>query len=219
MKLLVRFGKSDRLRFISHLDMQRTFQFALSRSGLPVAYTQGFTPHPIMAFGSALAMGWTSEYELFEVRMDRDVTEEEGLAAFRRALPPDIQVYSVRACDNSRPSSMASAVWADYRIRLSDTACLEKLESVLASEHVYAVRKSKSGEKEIDIRPLIAFAFEKDGELRARLSAVQADMLKPELLVSVLAREAGTQTPDIRVHRVCLLGIDRKGQPRPLMEL
>ena len=217
MKLVIRFGKSDRLRFISHLDMQRTFQFALARSDLPIAYTQGFTPHPIMAFGSALAMGWTSEYEIFEARMAQDVTARQGLEAFSRALPPDIPVYEAITAENSRPSAMASAVWADYRVRLEDGACLAALGALLARKSVPAVRKSKSGEKEIDIRPLIASALADGNELTARLSAVQGDMLKPELLVRALSDMAGVPAPACRVHRTCLLGIGKEGAAVPLM--
>ena len=63
MRTLLRFGKNTRLRFVSHLDLQRFFQRALNRTGLPVAFSQGFNPHPLMSFASALAVGWTSEYE------------------------------------------------------------------------------------------------------------------------------------------------------------
>ena len=58
MRAMIRFGKQPRLRFISHLDLPRFFQRALNRTGLPIAWTQGFNPHPIMSFGSALALGW-----------------------------------------------------------------------------------------------------------------------------------------------------------------
>ena len=71
MRALICFGKRARLRFISHLDLQRFMQRALRRTDLPVAYSQGFNPHPQMAFASALAMGWVSEYEILDVKMAR----------------------------------------------------------------------------------------------------------------------------------------------------
>ena len=78
MRMIVRFGKRARLRFISHLDLQRFFQRALNRTGLPIAFSNGFNPHPVMAFGSALALGWTSEYEVIDVKLAEDV---DALAA------------------------------------------------------------------------------------------------------------------------------------------
>ena len=69
------FYKKGALQYISHLDLQRTFQRILSRAELPLWYTQGFNPHPIMAFGSALALGWTSEYELLDVARHSETME------------------------------------------------------------------------------------------------------------------------------------------------
>ena len=57
MRTLLRFGKNSRLRFVSHLDLQRFFQRALNRTGLPIAFSQGFNPHAVMSFASALAVG------------------------------------------------------------------------------------------------------------------------------------------------------------------
>ena len=56
MRMLFEFGKGGRLRYISHLDLQRFMQRALRRTDLPVSYSQGFSPHPQMAFASALAV-------------------------------------------------------------------------------------------------------------------------------------------------------------------
>ena len=69
MRAMIRFGKQPRLRFISHLDLQRFFQRAVNRTGLPIAWSQGFNPHPVMSFGSALALGWTSEYEIIDIKL------------------------------------------------------------------------------------------------------------------------------------------------------
>ncbi len=56
MRIIYEFGKKGRLRFISHLDLQRFMMRALRRTDLPVAYSHGFNPHPQMSFASALAM-------------------------------------------------------------------------------------------------------------------------------------------------------------------
>ena len=51
------------------------------------------------------------------------------------------------------------------------------------------------------------------------LSAVVAALLKADLLVRTLAEMAGVDAPEMRVHRVSLLGKDAAGELRPLMEL
>ena len=56
MRLLMRFLKGPEVRYISHLDMQRLFQRALRRAGLPVGYSQGFHPHMLLSFASAMPL-------------------------------------------------------------------------------------------------------------------------------------------------------------------
>ena len=222
MRAMIRFGKQPRLRFISHLDLQRFFQRALNRTGLPVAYTQGFNPHAIMSFGSALALGWTSEYEILDVKLSVPMGRKRTEEAMRQALPEDLPVLEVRMVDDRHPAPMAMVRASDYEIALSGEnagAVLDAVDTFLASEQVMAVRKTKSGEKEIDIRPL-AISLERAGDvLLARLKLTETDTLKPDLLVNSLAKLAGVEPPEARIHRKCLLGEDESGALRPLMEL
>ena len=222
MRAMIRFGKQPRMRFISHLDLQRFFQRALNRTGLPVAYTQGFNPHAIMSFGSALALGWTSEYEILDVKLSVPMGRKRTEESMRQALPEDLPVLEVRMVDDRHPAPMAMVRASDYEIALSGEnagAVLDAVDAFLASEQVMAVRKTKSGEKEIDIRPL-AITLERAGDvLLARLKLTETDTLKPDLLVSSLAKLAGVEPPEARIHRKCLLGEDESGALRPLMEL
>ena len=222
MRMLVRFGKNARLRFISHLDLQRFLHMALGRTGLPVRYSEGFNPHPQMAFGSALALYWTSEYEVLDVRLSAPMGRRRCEDAVRSALPADLPVYEVRLIDDAQPAAMAQVVASDYEITLSGAGAAETLAAVpefLMREHIPAIRKTKSGEREIDVRPL-ALALSTEGNvLRARLMLTEKDTLKPDLLVETLAKIAGAAVPDMRVHRTCLLGRDGEGALRPLMEL
>ena len=222
MKAIIQFGKQGRLRFISHLDLQRFMQRALRRTGLPVAYSQGFNPHALLSFASALGMGVSSEAELLEVRFAEPVAEQTILEAMRAALPPEMPVYRVRAVDDRFPSLMATVYCADYRMTLTGEgakAIADAVPGYLEKAEVMAVRKTKSGEKEIDIRPL-AISLERAGNvLLARLKLTETDTLKPDLLVSSLAKLAGVEPPEARIHRKCLLGEDESGALRPLMEL
>ena len=223
MRMLVRFGKKSRLRFISHLDLQRFLHMALNRTGLPVLYSQGFNPHPLMAFGSALALGWTSEYEIIDVRLAAPMGRGKCEAGMRRALPEDLPVLEVKLVDDRYPSVMAQVVASDYRITLggdSAQAVIDQIPAFLDSAQIMAVKKTKSGEKEINIRPLALRLEAAEGNtLHARLMLTEKDALKADLLVRTLAEMAGVDAPEMRVHRVSLLGKDAAGELRPLMEL
>lgn len=222
MRAMIRFGKQPRLRFISHLDLQRFFQRALNRTGLPIAWTQGFNPHPILSFGSALALGWTSEYEILDVKLSAPMGRRRTEDAMRAALPVDLPVLEVRMVDDRHPAPMAMVRASDYEITLSGetaAATLAAAEEFLRRESVMAVRKTKSGEREVDIRPM-ALLLEREGDvLSARLMLTEKDTLKPDLLVRALAEIAGVEVPEMRIHRRCLLGEDESGALKPLMEL
>ena len=222
MRMLVRFGKNPRLRFISHLDLQRFLHMALNRTGLPIQYSQGFNPHPLMAFGSALALGWTSEYELLDVRLSAPMGRKRCEEAMRYALPEDLPVLEVKLLEDRAPSVMSRVVASDYHVKLiGDTAAavIGAIEGFRTAEEVLAVKKTKSGEKEINIRPLaLEIAPAEDG-FDARLMLTEKDALKPDLLVRTLAQRAGVEAPEMRIHRVNLLGKNDAGELVPLMEL
>ena len=222
MRMLVRFGKNARLRFISHLDLQRFLHMALNRTGLPIQYSQGFNPHPVMAFGSALALGWTSEYEILDVKLSAPMGRRRCEEAMRFALPDDLPVLEVKLVDDRRPSIMSQVHASDYIVRMDGEnadAVLTAIDGFLAEEHVTAMKKSKSGEKEIDIRPLVLSLTPCESGFAARLMLTEKDALKPDLLVRTLAQRAGVEAPEMRIHRVNLLGKNDAGELVPLMEL
>ena len=222
MRAMIRFGKEPRLRFISHLDLQRFFQRALNRTGLPIAYTQGFNPHPVMSFGSALALGWTSEYEIIDIKLSAPMGRKRTEDAIRAALPEDLPVLEVRMVDDRHPAPMALVKMADYRVTLEGEtagAVLSQIPAFMERENVPAIKKTKSGEKEINARPMVISLEPFEGGFNARLMLTERESIKPDLLISLLADMAGVEAPEARVHRLLLLGEDGEGNLKPLMEL
>ena len=222
MRALIRFGKQPRLRFISHLDLQRFFQRAVNRTGLPIAYSQGFNPHPVMSFGSALALGWTSEYEVIDIKLSAPMGRKRTEDAIRAALPEDLPVLEVRMIDDKHPAPMALVRMSDYRVRLEGDgagAVIAQIPAFLARDTVMAAKKTKSGEKQINARAMVvSLSAEPDG-FSARLMLTERESIKPELLIALLSEMAGVEPPQARIHRTLLLGEDADGQPRALMEL
>ncbi len=222
MRMLIRFGKQPRLRFISHLDIQRFLHMALNRTGLPIKYSEGFNPHPQMAFGSALALGWTSEYEILDVKLSAPMGRRKCEEALRFALPEDMPVLEVKLVDDRRPSAMAQVFASDYTVTLSGEGTEEvlgRIDAFMAADTVLAMKKSKSGEKEINIRPLVLSMERIDGGFNCRLMLTEKENLKADLLAKTLARMAGIEEIGMRIHRSCLYGKNADGALVPLMEL
>ena len=222
MRALIRFGKQPRLRFISHLDLQRFFQRAVNRTGLPIAYSQGFNPHPVMSFGSALALGWTSEYEVIDIKLSAPMGRKRTEDAVRAALPEDLPVLEVRMVDDRHAAPMALVKMSDYRVTLDGegaSAVIAQIPAFLARERVEAVKKTKSGEKVINARAMVIGLEPTEVGFDARLMLTERESMKPDVLIELLADMAGVEPPRARIHRVALLGEDGEGNLRPLMEL
>ncbi len=220
MRMLATFEKSERLRHIGHLDIMRAMQRALRRSGLPVSYSKGFNPHILLTLASALSVGAAGEREILEATLDEAVAPEDFVAAMNGALPPEMQLSSARIVDDRRPAAMAMVKAADYRIRVTDASAAETLcaalPAFLAQGEIVTDRKTKSGIKPTDIRPLILSA-EMDGDtLRARLTATEAVSCKPGMLMNALSAFAGIEVPRVMVTRERLLGENEDGQLLPL---
>ncbi len=217
------FEKSQRLRHVGHLDIMRAMQRALRRSGLPVSYSQGFNPHILLTFASALSVGVVGKRELMDVTLDEDVTPEDFLAVMNRALPPEMQLLSARVLEDRHPALMAMVRAARYDILLDDADAAARCESALPGflkqEIIMAMRKTKSGMKETDIRPLIHALACEDGHLHATLVQTENLACKPDMLVSALCDFAGCEVPRVLMTREELLGEDAQGHLVPLETL
>lgn len=210
MKMLVVFEKFPRIRHIGHLDLMRAMQRALRRSSLPVKFSQGFNPHLLLTFAAPLSVGMSGKREIMEVPLSTDVTEEEFLQKLNAALPPELPCLSARIVDDKHPASMASLFAAEYEMILDSegAALCDAVSSFLAQESIMALRKTKSGEKMVDIRPLI-YKLDVVGEnkLCCTLALSEKATCKSELLLDVLSSHAGLETrPRTLTSRLQLYG-------------
>jgi len=114
------FRKGERVRYISHLDVLRSWERSIRRAGLPLSYSQGFTPHAKIAFASPLPLGFVSEAEVMDVSLDARIDPME----FRERLAPesteDLAVLAVEEVALSAPAPQAALLWADYEADVPD---------------------------------------------------------------------------------------------------
>ena len=148
------FEKRGRIKYISHLDTMRAFTRALGRSGLPLWYTLGFNPHLYLTFALPLSLGCEAVCESFDIRFVTDqISFEDVCERLNAVLPPGF-----RALRAAEPVKKPAAItWADYKLRLvydSDTAeALEKFSSFSESPVIEVTKRTKKGNKQIDIAP------------------------------------------------------------------
>lgn len=224
MRMLAVFEKGERIRHIGHLDIQRSVQRGLRRSGLPVAYSNGFNPHILVSFASALSTGACGRREIMDVTMAEEVSEEEFLRRMNQAMPPEMQLSEARAVDQKHPALMASLRAAEYDLLIRDEEqagrLIAAIPAMMAKDVITAMRKTKTALKECDIKPLI-YSLNGEGQhLFAKLVLTEREACKPGMLIEALAREA-CMDGDIRmlVTRTGLFGMNEEGKLIPLERL
>jgi radical SAM-linked protein len=192
-RIRVWFRKGERVRYISHLDVLRYWERCLRRAGLPLSYSQGFTPHPKLAFAGPLPLGYLAEGEVVDVTLDERVPAEEFAARLRQETSPDLGVVRVAEVPLSSPAPQAALQWADYEVDLpgADAGCAAvAVRSFLALRELQWREERRDREREYDLRATVALlaADARDGgtRLSMRLQATGEMMSRPEQVLAAI---------------------------------
>lgn len=223
MRMLAVFCKGERLRHIGHLDLMRAMQRALRRSELPVSYSKGFNPHILLTFASALSTGAWGKREIMDVTLERDITPETFMEAMNAALPEDLRLLSARAIDDRHPALMAMVTAAEYTLTVMDDKVAASLaackDGFLSQEAIITPRKTKSGVKDCDVKPLILALSVTGNQIRAKLCLTESTSCKPDMLLNAWCVYAGCPVPRVLICRESLWGQDGAGRLQPLETL
>ena len=188
----LKFCKVGTLQYISHLDLQRTFNRILVRACIPVWYTQGFNPHIKLVFSTPLSVGSESVCEYLDIRLSREMPLDELKDRLNAEMTDEFYITEVYEPKND----FSSIAYASYDIAIHTNGASEslarKIEEILSTSPLTMIKKGKAGEKEIDIIPLIKEVKSKYNEenqnieLNVVLSASSTQYLNPEMLITAL---------------------------------
>ena len=213
----LRFSKTGRLKYISHLDINRAMSRALKRAEIPLWYTEGFNPHPYMSFSLPLSLGVESLCESVDLRITGEITNKEIKERLNSVLPEDLKIVDVY--DDFRDNS--EIVYSDYVYKFEfkdNDLALEKIKSVLSSDEILALKKGKKGKKRImketNIKPFIdKYSISVRGDfivLNIRLLAGPEKNLNPSLLFDTIIRLIDMDFEWKSISRISLLDKDYK---------
>lgn len=213
----LRFSKTGRLKYISHLDINRAMSRALKRAQIPLWYTEGFNPHPYMSFSLPLSLGVESLCESVDLRIIGDITNDEIKNRLNNVLPQDIKIVDVY--DDFRDNS--EIVYSDYVFKFEfkdNEAAFEKIKNVLSLDEIIALKKGKQGRKrvmkETNIKSFIdkySISIRNDViVLNIRLLAGPEKNLNPSLLFDTIIRLIDMDFEWKSIARISLLDKDYK---------
>jgi radical SAM-linked protein len=159
-KIRLRYAKRGPLRFTSHRDVARAFERALRRAEVPMAYSQGFSPHPKISWIGASPTGVSSEAEYLEIQVVEEVDAARLVSQLDAVLPPGLDLLD--AVDATGQGSLTERIQASrWRVELpgvSREQLQDAVDQLLAVDEVQVERLTKNGMRKINVRPAVVSA-------------------------------------------------------------
>ncbi len=201
----VRFAKAEPMLYISHLDLAKCVMLAVVKSGLPLWYTEGFNPIPHLVFSPPLSVGCGGDSEVLDFKIITEVSDGEIFEKLSAAMPCGITVKKVY----TQEMKLKNITWAEndiiFKGKIDDNIDFSAVETLFDSP-VVMMKRSKSGEREVDISPLVKSAkatFEGNTlTVKVVTSASGENYLNPEYVAKAVISRLGFDGDDV-YHYIC----------------
>lgn len=219
MNIRIKFAKSGIARFIGHLDVMRYFQKALRRGGIAIRYSSGFSPHQLMSFAAPLGVGITSSGEYLDIEVEDQediVTMKERL---NQVMAEGFYVCSCHILPEKAGNAMSLVAAARYILAFrpdyappDSRQWFRELMKFYSQERVEVLKKTKKGEKKLNLKDFIYELSVSDGgvtdptakpALAMMISAGSTENIKPELVLDAYFAHLGQERPAFAfyIHR------------------
>lgn len=208
MKIRIKFRKTGIMKFIGHLDVMRYFQKAIRRADVEICYSGGYSPHQIMSFAAPLGVGITSNGEYVDIEVHSTGTTAEMLERLNAVMAEGFEIAEYKLLPDTAANAMSSVAAADYTLTFrpgyepeeeSAEEWFKKLTAFFDQPQVMVLKKTKKGEKEMDLKPLIydlgviAGNDAAQSQLFMKISTGSASNIKPELLLDAYYEALGKE--------------------------
>jgi len=191
-KLRFRLSKTDRLRWLSHLELQTTLLRALRRARVPLAYSEGFHPHPKLSFASAIGVGVASEAEYADVVLSESLSPRDFVRSVNGVLPTGLRVNAACGVSMRQPALMAETRAETYEAFLTSppAALAAAVSSAMDAAALVVERWHKKGPRRMDVRPMIAeLEAVTDDRVRFTLVPHEDNAARPSEVLTALGVE------------------------------
>lgn len=203
-RMRVTFARGESVKYITHLDLMRFWERALRRANVPIAYSEGFSPHAQISLAAPLPVGTTSEAELMDVFLAERITPKSLLSDVSSQLPPDMRAVSAEEVGLGLPALQADVRFAEYDVDVEPPDGGDAREAVvrfLAADAIPWEHRREDQVRSYDIRSFVDTieVVQADGiatGLHMRLKNDSSGSGRPEQVVLAL----GLGAP-VRIHR------------------
>ncbi|WP_232323584.1 TIGR03936 family radical SAM-associated protein [Catenuloplanes japonicus] len=190
-RIRIRYAKRGPLRFTSHRDFARAFERALRRAGIPIAFSQGFTPHPKISYASAAPTGVASEAEYLEIGLQTRTDPETVRTALDASLSPGLDVLeAVEAGPGSLADRIDASHWRIEFPGITEETLTKAVTAFRDAPEVSVERLTKQGKRQLDARtPVTLIQVKSEGDAPSGVGAA------PCAILDLVVRQV---TPSVR---------------------
>jgi radical SAM-linked protein len=196
----LRFSKEANFKFVSHLEMIKSIERALRRAQIPLAYSEGFHPHPRLSFGPALAVGISSIDEYFDLVLREEREPEALVTKLNRVLPTGLEITAARRCKAAVKPLNAIINRAAYLVELAATpetvnSVTARIGEITAAAEIIVTRTNKNISKTVNIRPWLHSIKIENSSINRLHIQISGEIgsggnLRPEEILTLIAQPA-----------------------------
>lgn len=211
-KARMRFSKTGRAKYISHLDLMHTMQRAMARCNMPIWFTEGFNQHAYVSVALPLSTGYSGEYEFLDFNFLTETVPENAVEMINSVFPEGLSAQEIYALSNGG-MKIANIAWSKYKITWGFEGEIPKdfikdVTELFEKDDIQILKRSKRGEKMVNMKELMKTPeiTEKDGTVICEvITGAGNNNMSPEYLTKAI-REYLPQynITDEAYHRVCV---------------
>jgi radical SAM-linked protein len=220
-RMRLRWGKSDRYRFMSHLDNLRLLERSIRIARIPVAFSQGYHPTMKLSFGPPLPLGFTSEAEYVDITLESNLMPYM-IEKLSRALPEGFEVLDAGVVLGKAPSLSSLLNRVEYRVNIDDIdsgSLQQRIDAVMASEKLVIERVGKNKTTEVEIRSAIYRLETVADSLEMSLGIGEGGYARPDEVLAQILTSESVKPITYRLHRSGMYRIDERGNRIDPMQL
>ncbi|OGS33166.1 MAG: hypothetical protein A2474_01480 [Elusimicrobia bacterium RIFOXYC2_FULL_34_12] len=205
-KLRVKYSKGEPLRFISHLEVVSAIRQSVRRADLPVCFSEGFSPQPKISFGPPLAVGYTSNCEIFDMEVESRIDVEIAKKRLKESTPKYLDVISVLAVPIDVKAMELFINVSKYSILMpfidiDKEVITSKIKNLFDSKEFFIERLTDKSKKQIDVRPLVINMILVEGKIEMLLRFGPGRTAKPDVIIQKIFDLSNEEKLSLRINR------------------
>ncbi|MGN1013808.1 MAG: TIGR03936 family radical SAM-associated protein [Butyricicoccus sp.] len=209
-KARMKFSKTDEAAYISHLDLMHCMQRAIARAQLPVWYTEGFNQHIYISVALPLSTCYSGECEFLDFNCTADKIPDDAVERMNAVMPRGLKVLDIYPLSNGGQKvreiaySKFEITW-EFDNGVPESFCAD-VEQLFARDEIRIMKRSKRGEKEVNIKEYIkGLSLQPDTDCVRAYAVLGAgnNNLSPEYITKTILSAFPQYEPDgVRYHHL-----------------